>query len=766
MIPAGTGPSHAIGRPFWSVMIPVYRPNVEFLRQAVASVSRAAGRESMQIALVRDGSDRPEDPGLGLLIEECRDLGVEVFEPIGPLGRLGIGANWNRCIELARGEVVHILHQDDRVRPGFYGANEDALRSAPSIGASFTQHAFVTSDGRFLREGQLRRDQAGVLDDWYEHIVANLAIQCPAIVVKRLVYEQLGGFDTTYRYCLDRAMWQRIAAAFPVWFDPSVLAEYRVHPGSASSSLVDTPTPWREVRRCLSEGLQLVAPAARTPVARSAHFHLARLALTEIGQSVRGRRWRAAAAGLIGLVSVTRPTDYLRVAAGTCPPAPPVRDRPGAIAASSRPRERVVLITEFFPSDPKTSVFGAFLRLGRLLEGLGRVGELDVVFYWPPGRDATVVEASAWEAQVRSLWPISGQVRFVGSGRRRGLVDAVTDAAWALRGAIGFFGPRPSMRTSARAPVAGLRRVLAELQPDLILAHRLGVGAALLRLGEPMAPVVVDVDDLEHVKMVRLARSLPFGRRRVTKLVWSALAWYTTRRVARIAARLVVTSDLDRDKLQQLCPKTPVVVVPNTATALVRTQIAPSARPTALFVGTLAYPPNAEGVRWLIEHVWPHVRRALPDARLVVVGDGKEQVGAGATEGVELLGFVEDLGPLYEGAQLTVCPILRGAGTRIKIVEAALNGRPTVSTTVGAEGLAFVDGPEIVLADDPGEFARACIALLRDTELSNRVGQAARRRAMLAYDSGRATQALAVACREVLDGVPVPGHGRANAGVQ
>ncbi|WP_374623511.1 glycosyltransferase [Devosia sp.] len=747
MTSIGARPSDVIGRPFWSVMIPVYRPNVEFLRQAIASVSGAAGRESMQIALVQDQSDRPDEQGLGTLIEECRDLGVEVFAPIG---RLGIGANWNRCIDLARGQVVHILHQDDRVRPGFYGANEDALTSSPSLGASFTQHAFIASDGSVLREGQLRRDQAGVLDDWYEHIVANLAIQCPAIVVKRRVYEQLGGFDTTYRYCLDRAMWQRIAASFPVWFEPRVLAEYRVHGQSASAAMVESLTPWREVRRCLAEGLRLVAPSARTLVARSAHFHLARLALTEVGQSIGSRRWRAALAGLVGLVSMTRPTDYLRVIAKTYPRAPLVRNKPGGTDEPSPPRKRVVLVTEFFPSDPKTSVFGAFLRLRSLLEGLGTVGELDIVFYWPPGYDATATEERAWDAQVRSLWPISGEIRFVRCGRRTALVDGVTDAIWALRGAVGFFEPRPSMRTSSRQPVAHLRRVLAELQPDLILAHRLGVGAALLRVGAPMAPVVVDIDDLEHVKMGRLARSLPFGRRRVTKLVWSAVARYATRQVARISARLLVTSELDRGKLQKLCPETPVVVIPNTASTVTRTQVAHSARPVALFVGTLDYPPNAEGVTWLIDTVWPSVRRALPEARLVIAGAGKEHVGANAAERVELLGFVEDLGPLYEAAQLTVCPILRGAGTRIKIVEAALNGRPTVSTSVGAEGLSFVGGTEIFLADDPEEFARSCIALLRDTELSNRVGQAARQRAMLAHDSLRVTEALAVTCREVL----------------
>ena len=734
-----------VGRPlFWSVMIPVYQPNVDFLRQAVASILDAAGQEAMQIALVQDQSRRPVDPALKVLFEEFRDRGIEVHEPIGPLG---IGANWNRCIDLARGEVVHILHQDDRVRPGFYEAHEMALRSSGKIGASFTQHAFITRDGKFLHDGHLRRERAGILDDWYEHIVANLAIQCPSIVVRRSVYEALGGFDTTYRFCLDRAMWQRIAASFPIWFEPRSLAEYRVHGGSESARLADSLTPWREVRRCLADGLQLVSPSARSMVARSAHFHLARLALTEIREAVDRRRWRAALAGLVGLVRMSRPTDYLRVIAKTYPRAPVVRDQS---RDDDHRRKRIVLITEFFPGDPKKSVFGVFRRLGSLIDGLSDIGELDIVFYWPPGRDATAAEAKAWDAQVRSLWTISGQVRFVRFGRRMAAIDVITDAIWALRGAIGFLEPWPSMRTSSRGPVSALRRVLADLQPDLILAHRLATGAALLRLGPPMSPIIVDIDDLEHVKLARLANSLRGTFDRMTKLAWSRLALYSTTRVARIAARLIVTSELDRTKLQELCPTTPVVVVPNTAIAMTEAPVSNVGVPTILFVGTLAYPPNAEGLSWLIEHVWPAVLEALPEARLLVVGDAKERLGEVTNEGVELLGFVEDLGPLYEGAQLTVCPILRGAGTRVKIVEAALSGRPTVSTAIGAEGLAFVEGSEILIADKPIAFAQACISLLRDTTYANQIGKAARKRALQTHDARQVAQTLANACREVM----------------
>lgn len=190
-------------------------------------------------------------------------------------------------------------------------------------------------------------------------------------------------------------------------------------------------------------------------------------------------------------------------------------------------------------------------------------------------------------------------------------------------------------------------------------------------------------------------------------------------------------------------------MLPNAAA--VREPLPPAASPTALFVGMVRYWPNAEGLIWLVREVWPSVRRHLPQARLILAGLGSDELGLGdSAAGVEAVGFAADLQPLYAEARIALCPLHIASGTRIKIVEAAMFGRATVSTSIGAEGLAFVPGREIALADDAPAFAQACIELLRDQERTLRMGIAACATAQQLYSPAAAAKHLAAICAEAL----------------
>jgi hypothetical protein len=96
----------------------------------------------------------------------------------------------------------------------------------------------INAKGHWLHISQLHRESAGLLDDWHEAITAGQPIQCVAIVVRRAVYERLGGYRPQLRYALDWEMWQRIAAHYSFWFEPAILACYREHPASTSTSLM------------------------------------------------------------------------------------------------------------------------------------------------------------------------------------------------------------------------------------------------------------------------------------------------------------------------------------------------------------------------------------------------------------------------------------------------------------------------------------------------------------------------------------------------
>src|SRR6266487_1683238 len=271
-------------RPFWSVMIPTYNPRADYLEETLHSVlQQAPGPEQMQIEVIDDGSTD------NTASEVIRRVGAgRVVFHAEPQNR-GLANTWNRCIERARGHWVHILHQDDIVLPGFY----DRLRKAAECseaGAIFCRHAIANSKGHWIQLSELHRESPGLLDDWHGKITVQCVIQCAAIAVRRRVYEQLGGFLPHLHYVPDWEMWQRIASQFPVCFEPSILACYRLHSNSATSRLRLDAADTREVREMIdltmtyhtpSRG-RVLAKKARSWWAEAAVFH-ARELLVKVG---------------------------------------------------------------------------------------------------------------------------------------------------------------------------------------------------------------------------------------------------------------------------------------------------------------------------------------------------------------------------------------------------------------------------------------------------------------------------------------------------
>jgi glycosyltransferase involved in cell wall biosynthesis len=261
-------------RPHWSVMIPTYNPRADYLEETLRSVLRQdPGPEQMQIEIVDDCSiDNTAS-------EVIRRVGAgRVTFHAEPQNR-GLAVIWNRCIERARGEWIHILHQDDIVLPGFYVALQKGTGDS-RVAALFCRHAEINPEGHWLRISHLYRESAGLPDAWHEKITVHDVIQCPAIVVRRAVYEHVGGFRPQLAYTLDWEMWQRIAAQYSFWFEPSILACYRVHPASATSKLMLDAGDVREVRRTIKMMMAYHPPHRRSVLARKSRAFYAGLAVT------------------------------------------------------------------------------------------------------------------------------------------------------------------------------------------------------------------------------------------------------------------------------------------------------------------------------------------------------------------------------------------------------------------------------------------------------------------------------------------------------
>lgn len=218
-------------RPLLSVMIPAYESG-PYLKETLAGIlAQDYGRGAMQIAVVDDASPTAD---IEALLPGLAPPGrIEVHR--NP-GNLGLAGNWNRCIALARGEFVHLLHQDDVVLPGFYAHLLRGLRDSQA-GMAFCRHDFIDPAGQRTRRSHRERWRAGILRAWLDRISERQRIQCPAAIVRRAVYEQVGGFRADLSYALDWEMWVRIAARYRVWYDPEVLAHYRRHGLTATARL-------------------------------------------------------------------------------------------------------------------------------------------------------------------------------------------------------------------------------------------------------------------------------------------------------------------------------------------------------------------------------------------------------------------------------------------------------------------------------------------------------------------------------------------------
>lgn len=210
--------------PTWSVMIPTYHC-AGYLRQTLESVlAQDPGPEDMQIEVVDDASTEDDPAGV---VAELGGGRVTFHRHPQNLGHV---RNLNSCIQRSRGTLVHLLHGDDRVRPGFYAAMRRPFEDRPDVGAAFCRHAIIDENGRVLSISPLERKDPGVLEDWLPMITVRQRLQTPAMVVRRRVYADVGGFDERIRASgEDWEMWVRIAARYPIWFEPDPLAEYRAH---------------------------------------------------------------------------------------------------------------------------------------------------------------------------------------------------------------------------------------------------------------------------------------------------------------------------------------------------------------------------------------------------------------------------------------------------------------------------------------------------------------------------------------------------------
>ncbi len=189
----------------------------------------------------------------------------------------------------------------------------------------------------------------------------------------------------------------------------------------------------------------------------------------------------------------------------------------------------------------------------------------------------------------------------------------------------------------------------------------------------------------------------------------------------------VAVSEQDRALLKRIAPASRVAVVPN---GVDTEEFQPDSIDGAglAFVGGIHWFPNLDALEFFCAEILPHLRAATVQvpARWIGSASTEQQRSYRERHGVEVTGYVDDVRPYMREAKCHIVPLRAGGGTRLKILNSWAMGKAVVSTSIGCEGLEAVDGENILIRDDPKDFAQAIVAVFEDDRLRRRLGERGR----------------------------------------
>jgi glycosyltransferase involved in cell wall biosynthesis len=388
------------------------------------------------------------------------------------------------------------------------------------------------------------------------------------------------------------------------------------------------------------------------------------------------------------------------------------------MSTASHVRPRILCVAEDFPWPSRD---GYRIRLSNVVKALSEVGELELFAANRRPDEPRSIPADLELARVEvvpapKLLPVDARLlaRTLSSPLPKRVLWHDWTAArrrlrdWsALRYDLVWYG-HPDSRAGFGPVPAGATILDADNLEDmrersLRDAHLRSLGS-LLAAPRPSAEYARDV----RSRVKGIVSSTLDARR------WRALQG----RLATEADAVVVCSELDRRRLG--APN--AVVIPNGYEEPSASRARPGRGDAMVMIGRFAYPPNADGARFFVREILPRIRERLPDAAVRLVGRDEGLLeDLRYLDGVTVTGEVPDVSDELARSRVAVVPLRAGSGTRLKVLEAFAFGVPVVSTALGCEGLDAVSGRHLLVADRPQEFADACVRLLSEDTLHERI---------------------------------------------
>jgi glycosyltransferase involved in cell wall biosynthesis len=398
---------------------------------------------------------------------------------------------------------------------------------------------------------------------------------------------------------------------------------------------------------------------------------------------------------------------------------------------------KILFLSSWFPYPPTN---GAKIRIYNLIRQLAEHHEIDLVSL------AKTISVNEARQQVPFLMQYCHTVE---------VTAAQPFVPGSLAAYKGFVSPKPRSIVQTYSPEMA-RLVNDKVRSnayDVVVASEVGAPAlvSLLACRVDGVPKVLDALEVALAKDAYEGQSSPLRRLR------HGLTWFKLRRFSkemlRQAEACTVPSKQEKQNLLEIVPKhSRIEVIPHSLDLTYYAGSFGSPKPKSLiFTGSFTYHANLDAARYFIQEIYPHIRTGLPDVTVQIAGstDGADLSEWPVDESITFTGFLGDVRPSVAQSWLSVVPLRVGAGTRLKIIESMALGTPVVSTSKGAEGLEVTHGENILIADDPEQFAQAVVKVVQNPKLHEKLSKAGLRLVTDKYDSeviGRDFDAL-------LDGV-------------